>query len=98
MACELDYGLDQPPPDPSPSCAGSNIHAHKQTLVSLFLSLPDQQPGDADEFRAVESAECCGTSNPVGEESQRSGIFSFERAAERFRVAFEPFQPNVANL
>jgi hypothetical protein len=64
--------------------------------VSLFLPFTDQQPSDADEFRAMESAERCGTANPVGEKSQWPGILSFERAAECFWVTAEAFKSNVA--
>jgi hypothetical protein len=64
--------------------------------MSLFLSFADQQPSDADELRALESAEHIGTADPVGEKRQWLGIFGVERAAECFWVASKGFQSNVA--
>jgi hypothetical protein len=44
----------------------------------------------------MESAEHCGTANPVAEKRQCLGTLSFERAAECFWVASKRFQSNVA--
>jgi len=96
LACKFDYGLDQSPSDSSLSHAGPNVHAHEQPLMSLFLSLSDQQPSDTDEFRIMENSKRCRTAKPFREKSQRLGIFSFECAAECFWVASKPFQSNVS--
>lgn len=64
--------------------------------MSLFFPFFDEQSSDTDEFRVVESAKDNGTAKPVQEPSQRSGIFSFERAAVRFWVGSKRFQSNVS--
>jgi len=64
--------------------------------MSLLLSLSDQQPSDTDEFRIMENSKRRRTAKPFRKESQRSGILSFERAAEYLKAASKSLQSNVS--
>lgn len=64
--------------------------------MSLFFPFSNEQFSDTNEYRVVESAKRIRMAKPVREPSQRSGIFSFERAAVRFWVASKRFQSNVS--
>ncbi len=64
--------------------------------MSYLFPFLDEQFNDTNEFRVAESAKDIRAAKPVREPTQRSSIFSFERAAVCYWVRSKRFQSSVS--